>query len=136
MSDEGRASAQRGQQANDGGHLVGEFGVGGGGLGPSGGPAWLTGGGGTGDRAPCSRHPGQQLFCQPVLGQRRWVHPSTGEAVRQGGEAAQSPVRHLWINGLHFKSIATESTRPLSFFPMIMESIYILLFQNIKVFIW
>jgi hypothetical protein len=79
---------------------------------------------------------GQQHFCQPVLGQRRRVHPSTGEAVCQRGEAAQSPVRHLWINGLHFKSIATESTRPLSFFPMIMESIYILLFQNIKVFIW
>lgn len=116
MGDEGRTSAQGGEQADDGGHLVAEFGISDGGLGPSGGPAWLTSGGGAGDRASGSSHPRQQLFCQPVLGQRCWVHPSTGEAVRQRGEAAQSPVGHLWINGLHFKSITMESTRPLSFF--------------------
>lgn len=102
MGDEGRTSAQGGEQADDGGHLVAEFGISDGGLGPSGGPAWLTGGGGAGDHAPCRRHPGEQLLCQTVLGQWRGVHPSTGEPVRQGGKAAQSTIRHLSINGLHF----------------------------------
>lgn len=96
MRDKRGASAQRGQQADDGGHLVAELGVGGGGGGARGGAADLAGRGRPRRRAPARRrHARQQLLRQAVLGQRRRVHAAPREAVGQRGEAAQGAVRHL-----------------------------------------
>lgn len=83
MCDERRAAAQRGQQADDGRHLVAELGVRHRGGGARRGAAGFAGGGGARRRAAGGRHAGQQLLRQPVFGQRGRVHAAAGEPVGQ-----------------------------------------------------
>lgn len=124
VRDERRAPAQRGQQADDGRHLVAELGVGGGGGGAGGGAARLAGGGGARHGAAGGRHAGQQLLRQPVLGQGGGVHAAAREPVGQGGEAAQGAVRHLEGAESHTLSNQHQRVRLCSSFKRLINQLF------------